>query len=80
MTEMRMFTASKSAELKCPIMRLMQIEEQLGKHLGKACSVVFASSFSRAVLAVLLVGARLATFCLLAWLFPSAGRGGWRLH
>jgi len=35
MTEMRMFAASKSAELKCPIMRLMQIEEQLGKHLGK---------------------------------------------
>ncbi|WP_238388532.1 hypothetical protein [Roseimaritima ulvae] len=33
MTEMRHFAASQSAELKCPIMRLMQIEEQLGKHI-----------------------------------------------
>jgi hypothetical protein len=31
--EMRQFAKSTSAELKCPVMRLLQIEEQLAKHL-----------------------------------------------
>jgi len=32
--EMRTFAGMQSSELKCPIMRLFQIEEQLKKHLG----------------------------------------------
>lgn len=33
--EMRAFAKSKTADLKCPVMRLLQIEEHLAKHLGK---------------------------------------------
>jgi len=33
--EMRAFAASTTAELKCPLMRLFQIEEWLTKHVGK---------------------------------------------
>jgi hypothetical protein len=33
LNEMRKLAASKTEELKCPVMRLMQIEESLSKHL-----------------------------------------------
>lgn len=33
--EMRSFAKSKTADLKCPVMRMLQIEEHLAKHLGK---------------------------------------------
>jgi hypothetical protein len=33
--EMRTFAKSKTADLKCPVMRLLQIEEHLAKHLEK---------------------------------------------
>jgi hypothetical protein len=36
LTEMRQYAGSKSADLKCPVMRLFQIEEQLAKHLKSA--------------------------------------------
>ncbi len=32
--EMRSFAAKQSSELKCPIMRLFQVEEQLKRHVG----------------------------------------------
>lgn len=35
LAEMRAFAGSHTAELKCPVMRMMQIEEWLGKHVGK---------------------------------------------
>jgi hypothetical protein len=34
--QMRSFAKSKTADLKCPVMRLMQIEEHLAKHLTKS--------------------------------------------
>ena len=34
--EMRSFAGRQSSELKCPIMRLFQVEEQLKKHLCAA--------------------------------------------
>ncbi len=34
--QMRSFARSKTADLKCPVMRLMQIEEHLAKHLAKS--------------------------------------------
>jgi len=33
--EMREFAAKTTAELKCPVMRFMQIEERLNKHVAK---------------------------------------------
>jgi hypothetical protein len=35
MHEMRAFAKLKTADLKCPVMRLLQIEEHLAKHIGK---------------------------------------------
>ena len=35
LNEMRTFVKSKSGELKCPVMRLLQIEDWLTKHVGK---------------------------------------------
>ena len=34
MGEMRAYAGKTTSELKCPVMRLMQIEEHLGKHLA----------------------------------------------
>ena len=34
--EMRAYAKSTTAELKCPVMRLFQIEEHLAKHIGKS--------------------------------------------
>jgi hypothetical protein len=34
MTEMREFARKTTAELKCPVLRMMQIEEHLGRHLA----------------------------------------------
>lgn len=36
MQEMREFAGRQSAELQCPLMRLLQIEELLGRHVNKA--------------------------------------------
>jgi hypothetical protein len=33
--EMRTFAKSQTVDLKCPVMRLLQIEEHLAKHLEK---------------------------------------------
>jgi hypothetical protein len=33
--EMRAYAKKSTADLKCPVMRLLQIEEHLAKHLGK---------------------------------------------
>lgn len=35
MNQMRACAKSATAELKCPVMHLLQIEEHLAKHLGK---------------------------------------------
>jgi hypothetical protein len=35
MNEMRAYAKSETADLKCPVMRLLQIEELLTKHLGR---------------------------------------------
>lgn len=35
LAEMRAYAKSESAEIKCPVMRMMQIEEWLGKHVSK---------------------------------------------
>lgn len=35
LAEMRTFAGSQTAELKCPVMRMMQIEEWLGKHVSR---------------------------------------------
>lgn len=35
LNEMRTFARSTTADLKCPVMRLLQIEEWLTKHVGK---------------------------------------------
>lgn len=37
MNEMRSYAKAATAELKCPVMRLLQVEEHLAKHLGKHC-------------------------------------------
>lgn len=34
LTELRRFAASKTEELKCPVLRLLQIEEALVRHVG----------------------------------------------
>ena len=36
MSEMRLFARSKTAELKCPVLRFLQIEEHLEAHLDKS--------------------------------------------
>lgn len=36
MNEMRAYAKSTTAELKCPVMRLFQIEEHLAKHVSKS--------------------------------------------
>lgn len=36
--EMRMFAGSQTAELQCPLMRLLQIEHYLTKHITKSAS------------------------------------------
>lgn len=36
--EMRTFAGSKTAELQCPVMRLLQIEEYLTKHVAKGAA------------------------------------------
>lgn len=36
LAEMRAYARAESAELKCPVMRMMQIEEWLSKHVSKA--------------------------------------------
>ena len=38
MNELRAFARSATADLKCPVMRLLQIEEHLARHLGKSRS------------------------------------------
>lgn len=35
MSELRSYAGQQSAELQCPLMRLLQIEELLGRHLSK---------------------------------------------
>lgn len=35
MNEMREYAKSATADLKCPVMRLLQIEEHLSRHLGR---------------------------------------------
>ena len=35
MTEMRRFAGRQTSELQCPLMRLLQIEELLGRHVSK---------------------------------------------
>ena len=35
MREMREFAGRQTAELQCPLMRLLQIEELLGRHVNK---------------------------------------------
>ena len=35
MTEMRKFAGRQTSELQCPLMRLLQIEELLGRHVSK---------------------------------------------
>ncbi len=39
---MRRFAGTQSAELKCPMMRLLQIEELLGRHVNKRGSVLLS--------------------------------------
>lgn len=36
--EMRAFAGSETAELQCPVMRLLQIEEYLSRHVAKAAA------------------------------------------
>jgi hypothetical protein len=36
--EMRKFSALETAELQCPLMRLLQIEAYLGKHVAKVAA------------------------------------------
>lgn len=35
MTEMRRFAGRQTSELQCPLMRMLQIEELLGRHVSK---------------------------------------------
>lgn len=42
--EMRSFAKTKTADLKCPVMRLLQIEEHLARHLGKQPASAISST------------------------------------